>query len=86
MGEAEKVLLPGIGENWHGVGSGWDAYHWALRPRLGHRLQGWTPNVHPRARDLIPLALAAHRDGEAVLPEQALPVYLRNQVIQAARH
>lgn len=75
----ERVPLP-EGEGWVGVGSGWDEYHASLLPRLGHRVHEWRPGRFPRARHLARLADHDFREGRAVPPEQAVPVYLRDEV------
>jgi tRNA threonylcarbamoyladenosine biosynthesis protein TsaB len=74
-----QVPSPGAGE-WYGVGSAWGAYHGQLQSRLAGALRGWQAERYPRARDVASLGLAALARGEAVSPEQALPVYLRNEV------
>ncbi len=56
-----------------GAGSGWSCEG---MPRGLHSL----PGCQPRARALIPLATTAWRAGEGVAAEQAMPVYLRNEV------
>lgn len=75
----ERVELP-PGEGWHGVGSGWLSYGELLRQRLGEAVEA----VHARqlchARDIAQLAVKGLAAGAAVSAEQALPVYLRNQV------
>lgn len=64
-------------DGWHGVGTGWGAYPDALGARLGPKLAGWSAERWPRARDVAALAL----DGVAVAAAEALPVYLRDQVV-----
>ena len=73
----DAISLP-PGDDWIGVGTGWRAY-----PDLG----GANPGIRvadeailPSARDLLPTAAASLRRGEAVAAEQALPVYLRDEV------
>lgn len=67
---------------WHAVGSGWAAYGEGLRARCRVRLEdhGEAP-VH--ARDVARLAAALFTEGVAVPAEQALPVYLRDEVAWA---
>ncbi len=82
---AERVVDPAQlplppGENWFGVGSGWDVYHATLSARLGGIVSGWNSGRRPRARDVARLGLAAFAAGAAVAPEQALPVYIRDDV------
>jgi tRNA threonylcarbamoyladenosine biosynthesis protein TsaB len=74
-----RVNLPD-GSGWVGVGSGWDVYHAPLTERLGGSLQGWTSGQHPRARAVAALAAAEFAAGRAVAAEQALPIYVRDDV------
>lgn len=87
LGE-ERLLAPGmlalpadaqfIGhDGWHGVGSAFAAWP-ELAGRLG--LAAVDAAIAPLARDLLGLAAAALARGEAVAAEDALPVYLREQV------
>ncbi len=75
----DAVPLPPA-TTWMGAGSGWDHYHEVLTQRLGDCVGGWQSGAHPRARDVARLAAEAFRDGEAVAPERAVPVYLRDNV------
>jgi tRNA threonylcarbamoyladenosine biosynthesis protein TsaB len=68
------------GTSWTGAGSGWDAYSDAMRQRLGTAVDRWVLKAHPHARDVATLAAAAYRNGQAVKPEAALPVYIRDDV------
>lgn len=82
---AEQVIAPtGIplpeGKDWVGAGSGWDQYHALLSARLGERLARWEKQIYPRARFVAELAVAAYQAGRTVAAEQALPVYLRDEV------
>jgi tRNA threonylcarbamoyladenosine biosynthesis protein TsaB len=75
----ENIPLP-EGMGWVGAGSGWDQYHALLSARLGARLARWERRVSPRARFVAELAVAAYRAGCTVAAEQAIPVYLRDEV------
>ena len=75
----EQVPIPG-GDDWYGVGSGWETYQQQLQRRLAGTLSGWEPQRYPRAHDVALLGAAALERGEVVSAEQALPVYLRNEV------
>lgn len=77
------VPLPG-GGGWVGAGSGWDAYAPALSERVGARLMRREQGAQPRARFLAELAAAGYRAGAAVPAEQALPVYIRDDVARKA--
>ncbi|MEZ5540956.1 MAG: tRNA (adenosine(37)-N6)-threonylcarbamoyltransferase complex dimerization subunit type 1 TsaB [Pseudomonadota bacterium] len=78
------VAVPAHGD-WIAAGSGWAAYGDSLMPRLGERVVRVLPDLEPSAGDVARLALPAFADGAAVAPEQALPVYLRNDVADARR-
>lgn len=64
---------------WFGAGSGWGAYPDALKARVPG-LQGMDAAVTAGAGDIARLAIKAFRQGGAVAPERALPVYLRDNV------
>jgi tRNA threonylcarbamoyladenosine biosynthesis protein TsaB len=69
-----------VGGGWHGVGSGFAAYPVELGEALGTELVAAYPKRFCEARDIAVLAQRACRDGLAVAPELALPVYLRDRV------
>jgi tRNA threonylcarbamoyladenosine biosynthesis protein TsaB len=73
------VPVPTAG-GWIGAGNGWDQYAVLLQTRLGDCLAQWQPNQYPNARSVAALGAAAFAAGHAVAPEQALPVYLRDNV------
>lgn len=66
---------PGVG---HGAGSGWASYAPVLAQACPV-VQEW-PDFAPDAEDVARLALPLWLAGEAKPPEQALPVYLRDDV------
>ncbi|HHH38301.1 MAG TPA: tRNA (adenosine(37)-N6)-threonylcarbamoyltransferase complex dimerization subunit type 1 TsaB [Sedimenticola sp.] len=74
-----QVTLPPAGA-WFGVGSGWETYRDTLAGRLAGSLRGVDPGLLASAHDVALLAAAGWRAGEAVPPEQAMPVYLRDKV------
>ncbi|OQX30214.1 MAG: tRNA (adenosine(37)-N6)-threonylcarbamoyltransferase complex dimerization subunit type 1 TsaB [Candidatus Sedimenticola endophacoides] len=75
----QDVELPRDGL-WQGAGTGWAAHGEVLRGRLGPRLGGSSPALYCSAEDVARLAADGWLRGEAVTAEQALPVYLRDQV------
>ena len=84
-GGEERVGQPGCIEQpsapgWFGAGSGWSAYRDILIARLGSRLYGFDSERLPRAEYVARLAAADYRAGLAVPPEQAQPIYLRDEV------
>ena len=87
--DEERVTDPGKipvpnDMGWTGAGSGWGAYHALLSARLGNCLEGWRENAYPRGRSIVELGVAGLAHGVAVSPENALPVYLRNDVAAKA--
>jgi tRNA threonylcarbamoyladenosine biosynthesis protein TsaB len=75
----DEVPLPDNG-SWVGAGSGWQAYGDSLLRRTGERIVRLLPDLEPHAADVARLGLHDLRSGQAVAPEAALPVYLRNNV------
>ncbi len=61
------------------AGPGWAAYP-ALAERLAGTVTGTDPGLLPDAADIARLALPALKRGETVAPEEAQPVYLRDEV------
>jgi tRNA threonylcarbamoyladenosine biosynthesis protein TsaB len=81
----ENVLAPGevsipADEDWIGAGSGWDRYAALLLERLGDRVREWRPDCFPSARFVAQLGAHELASGRSLAPEQALPVYLRDEV------
>jgi tRNA threonylcarbamoyladenosine biosynthesis protein TsaB len=74
---APDALVPPSGGDWHGAGSAFAAWP-SLAGELG--LVDSDAGIAPLARDLLGLALADFARGAAVAAEDALPVYLREQV------
>jgi tRNA threonylcarbamoyladenosine biosynthesis protein TsaB len=78
------ITAPADGD-WVGVGSGWDSYGPALLQQLGDRVVRVLPDLEPRAADVARLSLDAFIQGRVVAPQQAIPVYLRNNVADVKR-
>ncbi|MEX6501178.1 tRNA (adenosine(37)-N6)-threonylcarbamoyltransferase complex dimerization subunit type 1 TsaB [Pseudomonas zhanjiangensis] len=72
----QASLPPGAGGDWFGAGTGWGAY--GARIPLVTRSQDGT--MLPHAEDLLSLARFAWARGEAVVADEAQPVYLRDKV------
>lgn len=64
---------------WFGAGSGWTAHAAMLSQRLA--VSGWQGDRCPRASAIARLAAGLCQRGQGVRAEQALPVYLRNEVV-----
>lgn len=75
---AGEVIFPdGLG---FGVGSGWAVYQQVLSNRLANQLQGIDSEIWPRAAAVAQLGAYGFAQGLAVPVEQAMPVYLRDEV------
>lgn len=72
-------------DDWVGVGSGWEAYGEPLIRRLGERVVRLLPDLEPRAADVARLGVHAFHQGGTVRAEEAVPVYLRNNVAVVKR-
>ncbi len=81
---ANRVPVP-EGDVWIGVGPGWAAYSEVLCERLGSRGSTWRGDLLPHAHHVARLAAADVVKGHAVPAEQALPVYLRDNVASKER-
>ena len=75
----DQVPLPGAAD-WFGAGSGWQNYGTILQVRLANFLKGYEADHYPCASDVACLGAAIFKQGKAVSAEQAMPVYLRNEV------
>lgn len=73
------IVLPGD-DTWIGVGSGWDAYAAILLQSLGSRIRAWQAQVWPRARHVAQLGARGYAAGSAVAAQEALPLYVRDDV------
>ncbi len=74
-----EVVQPDAGA-WFGAGHGFAAYP-ALAASLGAKLAGTAAELLPRASDIARLAAVDFAAGRGLPAAQALPVYLRNEVV-----
>jgi len=74
-----EVPLPESG-TWMGVGTGWASYTELLTGHAGALLNGTDDALLPSAEDIAVLGGEQLRRGEGVAPEEAVPVYLRDNV------
>ncbi len=77
----ERVPRP-EGEGWHGAGTGWGTYREPLMARLGSAVTSSEGERLPHAADVAALAVREVSRGNVVAAELAMPVYLRDQVVQ----
>lgn len=68
------------GKTWVACGSGFEKYQEELLSVYGGSLQEIRQGLHPHASAIAALAISKFSDGTATTPENAAPVYLRNQV------
>jgi tRNA threonylcarbamoyladenosine biosynthesis protein TsaB len=80
----EQVPLPQQVSDWLGVGSGWQSYHDILMTRTSGFVSEAQGSCLPHAVDIARLGLQGFRQGAAVPAQQAVPVYLRDQVVNRA--
>jgi tRNA threonylcarbamoyladenosine biosynthesis protein TsaB len=74
-----EVPLPESG-TWTGVGTGWGSYLEQLAGHVGALLGDVDDALLPSAEDIAVLGGEQLRRGEGVAPEEAIPVYLRDNV------
>ncbi|PHS73509.1 MAG: tRNA (adenosine(37)-N6)-threonylcarbamoyltransferase complex dimerization subunit type 1 TsaB [Cycloclasticus sp.] len=63
-----------------GIGHGWDTYRDELTQVVNAKSLSIIPNALPRAREVAQLAVQLINNGQTVAAENALPVYLRDNV------
>jgi len=80
--EPTDVPVPPVG-GWTGVGPGFAAYP-ELAAQLGPALSACLEDVTPEAAAIGALALPRFAAGDAVLPRQAAPLYVRQRVALTA--
>ena len=74
-----KLQLPQVGA-WFGAGSGFAHYHDELGQRARENLAGVDDSLLPDAAAIAQLAEVEFKAGNVVSAEQALPVYIRDNV------
>jgi len=75
----DSVAVP-EGKDWFGAGTGWSAYLPQLQSRTKGHITGYQGDAFPHAEDIIALASPLLASGQVLPPEQAIPVYLRDNV------
>lgn len=75
----EAIPLP-PGAGWYAGGSGFAAYGEVLAKRLAGKLAEVDPELHPRAEDIVRLAVPRFERSEGIDPWLAAPVYIRDKV------
>lgn len=75
-----EVTLPGCGDGWYGVGTGFAAADGCLKRRWPERFVSIDPAALPHAVEVARLGVAAFARGEGVAADAVEPAYLRNKV------
>lgn len=83
--DQEKVCPPGYfmphtKQSWLGVGTGWREYESILTDNFANNLEKVSAEHYPQAASIIKLAHYEAAAGHMLPADQALPVYLRNNV------
>ncbi len=74
------ISMPPKGD-WFGAGTGWNTYGEELQIQFNENLIGFNGDVFPAAKDILCLAKPAYLEGNAIPVGEAMPVYLRNKVV-----
>lgn len=75
----QQLQLPDAADSWTVGGSGW-VYLEAMAAEVQQAVNQLEEMVYPAAAEIVTLALEDWNAGKAVAPEEALPVYLRDEV------
>jgi tRNA threonylcarbamoyladenosine biosynthesis protein TsaB len=75
-----EAFLPMSGDDWFAAGTGWQVYTAELERAFGGRLQHTDSTLLPTAAAIAKLARRAASRGQTIAAEQAVPVYLRDNV------
>ena len=73
-------LEPIQGDQWWGVGSAWDEFESELHAQFADQVQGVEKGQTIDALDVAALAAVAYAKSETVSIDQAVPIYLRDDV------
>jgi tRNA threonylcarbamoyladenosine biosynthesis protein TsaB len=69
-----------VGDDWVGVGSGWQTYGEVLADAYRGQIQSTQPALLPIASAVLALAQPTFESGEAKPAGDAMPIYIRNRV------
>jgi len=75
-----ESLKPLDKQTWFGAGSGWREYEAVLKQEYAEYLVDINADLHPDAATMLTLANEQIEKGGLISADQALPVYLRNNV------
>lgn len=66
--------------HWHCLGSGWDTFQTELEQSKKVNITSFSLACFPHAQDIAVLAADMYQQGKAVSAEEAMPVYIRDEV------
>jgi tRNA threonylcarbamoyladenosine biosynthesis protein TsaB len=75
-----EAFMPMSGRDWFAAGTGWQVYASELNSGFAGQLQHTDASLLPTAAAMARLAQHAASQGQAIDAEQAVPVYLRDNV------
>ncbi|GAA0197272.1 tRNA (adenosine(37)-N6)-threonylcarbamoyltransferase complex dimerization subunit type 1 TsaB [Kangiella japonica] len=84
--ELVTVSAPNASIVYNGVGTGWKTYASELSATLNLPTVIHTEPLYPFAEYMLPMAERLFEQGQAIPAEQAVPVYLRDNVAKKAKH
>ena len=73
-------FLVEAGGPFHVIGPGWAKYMETLTDKLNSKIAGTSPDLFPRARHLMEIALGKFADGDSSDARHATPTYIRDKV------
>ena len=84
----QQIILPdGMPDKqqWAGAGTGWASYQQLIAPAVIDNLRAISPECLPSANAIANIAVSMFENGQSVSADQAVPVYLRNNVAKTTR-
>jgi tRNA threonylcarbamoyladenosine biosynthesis protein TsaB len=75
-----EQFSPHTDQKWCGVGTGWGVYEQVLSDNFADKLASISVEHFPQSSSIIKLAQVEIDAGRTVRADQAMPVYLRNNV------
>ncbi|SIT65817.1 tRNA threonylcarbamoyladenosine biosynthesis protein TsaB [Ectothiorhodosinus mongolicus] len=79
---APDQLADQSGQAYQAIGRGWQTYGAVLAASMGQEPQNLAANLLPRAHEVARLAVRDFAQGLGVSADEAMPVYLRDQVVK----
>jgi len=77
---APEFFKPLDNSGWFAAGTGWSEHQAVLKTNFAGQLSGVDASLLPTAAAMVRLAQYEQQQGRSISPEQAVPVYLRDNV------